>query len=453
MKPHLGVVVLYYSTKFSKIITRFLSIIELEEVNSDGIFSKLEEVLLDFGLDYKSMIGYGSDGAAVVSGCNNSVWTRLLTKNSNLIRFTCVCHSLAKIAEEAFSELPSRMSAILKMVPKWFKKSDKRKKEYTALFESMESLTQTSKPFEKYAETRWLSRGKVIKTLLNNWDVLIAYFEKIMPSLKRELKFNASVILESLYDLEQKKLFIFCLPIVENLETKNLLFQSDFTDPLTVVEEINFMKNSFYRRIFDTTGNLLPIERIDFGTKFEESKPSLSTKSRALNFIKTAFEELSKRSSNSLETVKRIEFLKPSIVLNTSNRPLFSSFPVNEMKTDQAEEEYRQLVDYRWQEFCETPINQISTTQFWINVEKHDRFKNLGKYMLSLMILPLSNASTERIFSLCGAIKTKSRNRLIISTLDSLVTVRSYVSETKKCCYDLNITNSMLENFNLSIYK
>ena len=39
--------------------------------------------------------------------------------------------------------------------------------------------------------------------------------------------------------------------------------------------------------------------------------------------------------------------------------------------------------------------------------QQNKKFRNLGVYMLSLMLHPFSNASTEVIFSMCGSLKTK----------------------------------------------
>ena len=185
MKPHLGLVVLYYSQIEKKISSRFLELIELDSVNSDGIFEKIEKCFEQNGLAFDNLVGYGSDGANVVSGSNNSVWTRLKAKNPNLIRFTCICHSLAKVGEEAFNELPSRMSAILKMIPKWFRKSDKRKSNYKKLFDEIPSEAKPmSTPFEKYSETRWLCRAKTIRQIIDNWDLMTQYFIDVLPELK-----------------------------------------------------------------------------------------------------------------------------------------------------------------------------------------------------------------------------------------------------------------------------
>ena len=123
VKPHLGIVVMYHCDQQNRFVTQFLTLTELEKTNSDSIFAAIVRVFDDFNLKFENLIGYGSDGAAAVSGKNSSVWTKIKERAPNTIQFTCICHSLHLVAEHAFNELPSRIGALLKMIPKWFSKS------------------------------------------------------------------------------------------------------------------------------------------------------------------------------------------------------------------------------------------------------------------------------------------------------------------------------------------
>lgn len=80
------------------------------------IFDALELVMDELDLSFDNTVGYGSDGAAVVTGAINSVWSRIQAKK-NISRFTCICHSMNKVAESAFAELPSHMSEFLNKIP------------------------------------------------------------------------------------------------------------------------------------------------------------------------------------------------------------------------------------------------------------------------------------------------------------------------------------------------
>lgn len=55
---------------------------------------------------------------------------------------------------------------------------------------------------------------------------------------------------------------------------------------------------------------------------------------------------------------------------------------------------------------------------FWSEVYSYkdacdnNPFQELGKFVISLLTLPISNAAVERIFSSLNVTKTKSRNRI-----------------------------------------
>ena len=127
--------------------------------------------------------------------------------------------------------------------------------------------------------------------------------------------------------------------------------------------------------------------------------------------------------------------------------------PDNNFKTCEAEQQYRVIDAVDWSEMAGKRIDEIGTAEFWTIVAAHDRFTDIGKYCLSLLLMPLSNASTERIFSAAGELKTKRRSSMICSTLDSLVRIRDEFNSTGHCCYSFEISSKMIELHCLNMYK
>ena len=109
-------------------------------------------------------------------------------------------------------------------------------------------------------------------------------------------------------------------------------------------------------------GNSRNLDDIDFGSKFVQSIPSLDSKRRAFNFLCKIVSELEKRAVNSKETVQKIAFAKPVKVLDMVLRLSFATFPTNIFKTDEAEQEYRNLVDYKWTDKCD--LSTIKRAEF-----------------------------------------------------------------------------------------
>ena len=73
-------------------------------------------------------------------------------------------------------------------------------------------------------------------------------------------------------------------------------------------------------------------------------------------------------------------------------------------------------------------------------------FKNLSKFALQMLSLPVSNADAERLFSKLSLIKTETRNRLSIKNLKSLLYVSEAVKE-QEACYLFQPSEAMINYF------
>lgn len=57
----------------------------------------------------------------------------------------------------------------------------------------------------------------------------------------------------------------------------------------------------------------------------------------------------------------------------------------------------------------------------------------------SLLVLPMSNAEVERIFSQMNVVKNKTRNQLSLNMTNSILCLRSGLKRSGKCCHDYNL--------------
>jgi len=80
------------------------------------------------------------------------------------------------------------------------------------------------------------------------------------------------------------------------------------------------------------------------------------------------------------------------------------------------------------------------------------RFGHISRLALGLLSLPFSNAAVERVFSVMNAVKTKSRNRLLVEMVQSIMKVRFGLSLRGENCNDMTVTPSMLTLFNSKMY-
>lgn len=446
-KPYLAIIISYSEKNTGTIKQSFLAIRDLEKTNADSIFGAMKTVLEEFGLQLENCISYASDGAAVVSGSNNSVFTRLREYSPHVLQIKCICHSIAKCAEHAFNKLPSCLAFLMKAIPKWFSKSNVRKNAYLELYSSFDTSKQFSNPFQKYAETRWLVRGKVCRNLLNNWGTLKEYFEKALPDLRPDQKFNCLLILENLND-QNLAYFKFVTPIIESCERANLLFQKEKIDPKLAFEEVSLLFQSILRRTVNSRGHAVVVENTNFGTEFSDISPPLEVMQRCRFFLDELVLQLNGRLQHNLDCIMSLNLLSPTEIL--VNKPLFKNLPKNPLKTDTVEEQYNQIDLINWKEFADEPTKMFAE-DFWIMVleKKGEKFAELARYSLLSLSISLSNATVERIFSQAGAVKTKLRNAITPENLDAFVRVRAYRG---KDCYRKFDFTPLLPLFNNDMY-
>ena len=324
----------YHSEKENKIMTAFVDLVPGIEAYGENLFHALKTCLNGIGLKLNDCIGYGCDGVSVMVGEHNSVWSRIRSVAPNCIQVKCICHYLALCVKHAFDKLPSRLGFLLSEIPKCFSKSTVRRDAFTTLFNVMDAGNArmgTPSPFQKSSTTRWLVRGKIIYDCLVNWEELRAYFTVAIPETNQESRCKARTLWDMLNDRIIFLYFHFVSPLVTEFERVNALFQATDADPEEMSKELLSHSKSLQARINDSDGSTLPIEKVDFGGKFEEeTRAFLSSqadavsaldkikelKQRCILFLMEATDQVKKRLPESHNLFRGLSSLHPMKVLH-----------------------------------------------------------------------------------------------------------------------------------------
>ena len=64
---------------------------------------------------------------------------------------------------------------------------------------------------------------------------------------------------------------------------------------------------------------------------------------------------------------------------------------------------------------------------------------------MTVLSLPHSNADVERLFSQVGIVKTKLRNRMRISTLNSILAIKYGLKRHGQCCYQYELPRDVVK--------
>ncbi|XP_040072824.1 uncharacterized protein LOC120844894 [Ixodes scapularis] len=186
--------------------------------------------------DFKEdCVGIGTDGASVMCGRNNSLFTRM--KEVNSVR--CVCHSLRLACNEVVSVLPTQVDFLVRECFNWFAHSPKRQQEYHAVFAAINSGDRPKK-LVGLSGTRWLSIAGAIRTVLDQWVELKTHFEFARTT---ERCYTAKVLSDMFNDDLNLLLVKFLSPIIDEFDRMNKLFQSENPDPSKLYSDLlSFVK-------------------------------------------------------------------------------------------------------------------------------------------------------------------------------------------------------------------
>ena len=221
----LAVIVRHWDSRSKRVVDDLLGLVEVLGTTGQELFDTVSVMMDWYGLKFENCVSFASDGASNCAGKHNSVWSRFRDANPSCIQIKCICHSLALVVKHSFeAHIPDSIAFLLHRVPVHFSKSAVRREEFKELQNLMDE-GEKSHPFDKYNETRWLARGKVMRNILKNWDILSVYFEAIKNNVPMEHKLEVSKILEILKDRSKFILVTFLVPIVEEFEKLNKKFQ------------------------------------------------------------------------------------------------------------------------------------------------------------------------------------------------------------------------------------
>ena len=463
----------FYSEKEDDIVTRFAGLVPLVYTTGEDLFNALKIKLAEIGISLQNSVGFGSDGEAKMVGVHNGLWSKIREEAPNCVLVRCICHSLALCVQHAFKKVPSNIGFMLSEIPNWFSKSTIRRNEFISLFNIMNPEKErqgTPTPFYQFAQTRWLCRGKVISSILANWEELKAYFSGAEAMSDQNCKYKARLILEMLNDHVNYLYFTFLAPIVTEFERVNSFFQATNADPNEMEKELDLFHKSLKSRMYSGTA-IKPLDDVQLGAKFRleiekfrnsryhtgQEERSRCVKERCRTFLSEALIQVEKRLPDSRGAFKGLNLLHPDKILSVSP-PNLEQLPfshLREVNCEEIDEQYRRMQHVKWTEenVFQSVVPQ-DTVKFWSGIRKYqdfrgnNSFKEVADYALSCLVLPVSNAVVERTFSYVTAVKTKQRNRMGNTLLNAIISIRTGLFFQRKCCREFEVTKSMIESFN-----
>uniref|UniRef100_H3AS25 HAT C-terminal dimerisation domain-containing protein n=1 Tax=Latimeria chalumnae TaxID=7897 RepID=H3AS25_LATCH len=365
-------------------------------------------------------------------GKYNSVLSRIKPLQPDVYDIGCVCHIANLVTQKAVKTLPLNVEDLLLNVYFHSEHSSKRKEQYKEFLDFTD--TKPLKIVKHYA-TRWLSLEKCVIRLLHHWDALKSYFNS-----HNEIKHCAKM----LNNTEMWLYFCFLehLPLLNHFNTT---FQTSESMIGYLLEEATILLRKIMGKFVTAQAikdsqSLLKVPLHDKSLQHGDdiisenddipSQTLSSFFSHVRQFYEAATDKIMKMFPFQDATLKALRFLNPdsrdSIQTDAVIR-LAEKLHVNDHDLRALEDEF---LDYQLSSASELPDFECgsSLSDFWkamANTKiKSRNSPRLHKVAVAALMIPHSNADTERLFSTLRKIYTDARSSLSSDAIHAILSTK-----------------------------
>ncbi|KAL8599914.1 hypothetical protein ACOMHN_057691 [Nucella lapillus] len=442
----------------------------------ENIFHLLDDTLTSLGIDWTKCLSLVCDNAATMTGLNKGVISYVRKKTPKVHLAGCVCHLLNLAAKKATKAFQGEFDFddILRQISWYMSQSTNREQRLKKL---QKQCGTPELNVIDHCPTRWLSMGLALRRLLQQWKPLQMFFEeeckKDIKGKSEEEKKRSSIRTRVHDFLKRSTAKLYALFLSFAMESFDILNQELQTD----AAKIHVVKRSleqFYRKLLISfvkpsalsSGTLLAV---DFTAKYnmKDSKDILigtATKQHISGLRDKVAEQFMKDVISFYQAA--CTYLKAKVFpvgeplwkhaqvadIKLKETALFSSldyfmerFPCllpHEVGEDESPQEaltrakdqlQAEFTDYQSWEVPSHLMTEekVATEQLWAQITKVKdcneamRFQVLPRVMLGILLLPVSNAACERVFSVARRNRTVFRSSMGKDTTEALLVLKS----------------------------
>ena len=465
-----AILVRLWDDQLCKPVTRFLDMPVCNIGTAEKLFEAIDTALNVRNIPWSNVVGFESDTTNVMIGKHNSILSRIKQRQPNVFSQGCVCHLSNLCLLAGVKALPIDIDDFFVDLFYYFDKSSKRKEE----FHEFQEFTGTKElKIIKHCKTRWLSLDKAVKRVLQQWCALHAYFDReaetnrlarvlrLDQHMKSPLTRLSMLFLEFTLDSLCKFNGVFqsSLPMLPSLKAEVRRMLRILLGRVIKADVIKAAGDDFTKIDLDDTSLELPNEELGIGHKtwafLSEEEDHLDSNVKRIffngvkDFYKAVIATIIKKFAFNDSVVDDVAFLlpnkkdsvTPAIVVRLAAR--FSA-ALQQEAHDALEEEtldYILLPSSTLPSVVQgsegQPIKSEEVCAYWQHIGRMTtldgaaRFPNLSRLAKCVLTLPVSNAETERVFSIVRKIVTDYRTQMDQSTLCALISCK--LNNDSKC--------------------
>lgn len=174
-----------FFTAESGVMNKLIDFVENPDESAEGIVTTIRSSLGNLGLTLDHVSAFSADNSNVNYGIHNSVFSKLKSSNSDLLRGNCHAHIVHNTIKYALDQLSVDIENVVLKVYSFFSISAKRRE---SLKEFCAFCDVEFHEVMRHVVTRWLSLNPAISRLLQNWTALKSCFISMGVDCPRHLQ-------------------------------------------------------------------------------------------------------------------------------------------------------------------------------------------------------------------------------------------------------------------------
>ncbi|CAF1530611.1 unnamed protein product [Adineta ricciae] len=425
----------YWCNEKQLVVNRFYKTITLGHAYAKTIRDVIIESFATDGLDLKKLLMLSRDNPNVNIAIEKMIDSEMQKHGSSLLKLgSCSIHIVHNAFKSGLLVSKWHVENFCLDLYSWFKCSPARQEDFKNVLEEIDYLLE--KTILYFSITRWVLMGKVVKRILNQWDVLCEYFLCFLPQkqpsqIKENKRYEKEPLIHVLYhemtelfrdvlssfiktDVVQHKsgqeLLIITLDQVNLWRSEKELRIGEQTTKL--ISSLNFdEKKSFYqdvRKIYEAIGNYLkknlPLDNIllrDLQVLNYSSKSDPTSNDQILRVARAIPNLFNDREIDSLTNewiLYCFELIDESWIIKDK---YIDANGLDHIKYHS--------IDYYWSKVFSILTNNGTP-----------KYQTLAKLIRNVLIIAHGNADVERAFSINSNIITDNRTLLSETSINGL---------------------------------
>ncbi len=442
----------------------FIGIYEVENISSNTLVQAIKDTLLRFSFDISDCRGQCYDGASNMSGIRNGVATQLLSEEKRAIFSHCYGHALNLAVGYTMKQSTVCSEALESAfeITKLIKYSPKRNVQFNKI--SSEHEDERSTGIRKFCPTQWTVRGESINSILQNYNVLKELWESCLQlSLQPDVKGRIIGIqaqmskFKLLFGLKLcERIFLITDNLSKTLQNQSLPAAERQEIGMLTLQTLEKMRNEDDFKLFYQHLQLLQVS-----TNTEE--PFFPRRKRAP--IRLEVGDGAGYHAASVEELYRTQYYEALDLATVSikdrfEQPGYAVYQnLEELLLKSANNKDYSVELQEVLKLYDDDFNEVElTTQLKIFTEKFSTSGNVTlreaiDYLKSLsdgqkqffqqvcriaqlfLVMPSTNAASERSFSVMKRIKTYLRSTMGQARLNHLMVLNVYKEELESRSY------------------